>query len=562
MANARHAAPSGRRPITPPATPSRTISRWPRRSGFEPTHASAGAAASGTPCRRSASIGPDSSRRLARDQALAGGKLGAAGRRAGRAIRMRHRASPATAASSRWPRRSSRRMKTRARKLGRRAVAALPCAPAQAKRAAFLSGDTGPVPSRRRGRLSHGHAFRADRSRLVDRGVRPAPGRSGSSSRDPDRAIGDSIATIPFERVLAEALDVVEKSLARERGRVKIGIFLPNATFDLPGSPEVGGIETFSFTVGEALQRLGHEVVLFGGAPKAGPPSSRHDADAGAASLLGNAVDSRHRHALPAAGAAASFRAGASGVRGGGSGATWCCWPSRSTGRWRGGGKNAARSARGHGLSRHRFFRRRPPLLRRGRRRLRRQSARGRSGGAARRPAPGVDSQSGRCRFFLAEARDAAPTPRSRGGSSSSGRLVGWKGFANLVEAVALLAGRAWHRRLARPRRRGPERAVLGRKSRALRLGDRVTLRGLLDAPALRDLLRSRRRLRAALGGHGGVFHQRAGGGVHRAAAGAFRPGRPGQISRDGGFRDLFRRRMSRRWRRCCARLHAVRGTG
>ena len=38
---------------------------------------------------------------------------------------------------------------------------------------------------------------------------------------------------------------------------MKIGIFLPNATFDLPGSPEVGGIETFSFTVGEALQRLG-----------------------------------------------------------------------------------------------------------------------------------------------------------------------------------------------------------------------------------------------------------------------------------------------------------------
>jgi len=51
---------------------------------------------------------------------------------------------------------------------------------------------------------------------------------------------------------------------------MKIGIFLPNATFDLPGSPEVGGIETFSFTVGEAWQRLGHEVVLFGGQPKPG----------------------------------------------------------------------------------------------------------------------------------------------------------------------------------------------------------------------------------------------------------------------------------------------------
>lgn len=51
---------------------------------------------------------------------------------------------------------------------------------------------------------------------------------------------------------------------------MKIGIFLPNATFDLPGSPEVGGIETFSFTVGEALQRMGYDVVLFGGEPKAG----------------------------------------------------------------------------------------------------------------------------------------------------------------------------------------------------------------------------------------------------------------------------------------------------
>jgi glycosyltransferase involved in cell wall biosynthesis len=51
---------------------------------------------------------------------------------------------------------------------------------------------------------------------------------------------------------------------------MKIGIFLPNATFDLPGTSEVGGIETWAFTVGEALQRLGHDVVLFGGEPKAG----------------------------------------------------------------------------------------------------------------------------------------------------------------------------------------------------------------------------------------------------------------------------------------------------
>ncbi len=51
---------------------------------------------------------------------------------------------------------------------------------------------------------------------------------------------------------------------------MKIGIFLPNATFDQPGTSEVGGIETYAFTVGEALQRMGHEVVLFGGKPKPG----------------------------------------------------------------------------------------------------------------------------------------------------------------------------------------------------------------------------------------------------------------------------------------------------
>src|SRR6202021_3726721 len=65
--------------------------------------------------------------------------------------------------------------------------------------------------------------------------------------------------------------DRCEREIAGTKGRcVEIGIFLPNATFDLPGSPEVGGIETFSFTVGEALQKLGHDVVLFGGAPKPG----------------------------------------------------------------------------------------------------------------------------------------------------------------------------------------------------------------------------------------------------------------------------------------------------
>lgn len=51
---------------------------------------------------------------------------------------------------------------------------------------------------------------------------------------------------------------------------MKIGLFLPNATFDLPGTDEVGGIEVYALELGEQLQRRGHDVTLFGGKPKAG----------------------------------------------------------------------------------------------------------------------------------------------------------------------------------------------------------------------------------------------------------------------------------------------------
>jgi glycosyltransferase involved in cell wall biosynthesis len=51
---------------------------------------------------------------------------------------------------------------------------------------------------------------------------------------------------------------------------MKIGLFLPNATFDLPGTSEVGGIEVYALELGEQLQRRGHEVTLLGGKPKVG----------------------------------------------------------------------------------------------------------------------------------------------------------------------------------------------------------------------------------------------------------------------------------------------------
>lgn len=51
---------------------------------------------------------------------------------------------------------------------------------------------------------------------------------------------------------------------------MKIGLFLPNATFDLPGTSEVGGIEVYALELGEQLQQRGHDVTLFAGKPKPG----------------------------------------------------------------------------------------------------------------------------------------------------------------------------------------------------------------------------------------------------------------------------------------------------
>lgn len=51
---------------------------------------------------------------------------------------------------------------------------------------------------------------------------------------------------------------------------MKIGLFLPNATFDLPGTSEVGGIEAYALELGAQLHARGHAVELLGGRPKLG----------------------------------------------------------------------------------------------------------------------------------------------------------------------------------------------------------------------------------------------------------------------------------------------------
>jgi glycosyltransferase involved in cell wall biosynthesis len=270
---------------------------------------------------------------------------------------------------------------------------------------------------------------------------------------------------------------------------MKIGIFLPNATFDLPGSPEVGGIETFSFTVGEALQRLGHEVVLFGGAPK---PGRRHRTTTLALELhlywetksipdIGTRFQrlvQRLHFAWSARRAWKRERCDVALL------AKPFDWPiawnwKRSRpelkvimgfhgtdffpgDRWFYGAIDAAFAVSPSvaGLA-ETHVGCRPELI----------------------PNP-VDVD------FFAPGTEAKPAG-NEWHLVSSGRLVGWKGFINLIEAVARLRdehGIAARLSLAGD---GPEREALAAKIEALGLSAQVKLCGLLDAAALRDLLRS-----------------------------------------------------------------------
>ena len=73
----------------------------------------------------------------------------------------------------------------------------------------------------------------------------------------------------------------------------------------------------------------------------------------------------------------------------------------------------------------------------------------------------------------------------------SSGRLVGWKGFSNLVEAVARLRDENKITARLSLAGEGPERENLQAKITALKLTSQVRLCGLLPAEPLRDMLRS-----------------------------------------------------------------------
>ena len=270
---------------------------------------------------------------------------------------------------------------------------------------------------------------------------------------------------------------------------MKIGIFLPNATFDLPGSPEVGGIETFSFTVGEALQKLGHEVVLFGGQPK---PGRSHRATTLTLELrpywetksipdLGTrfqrlvqrlhfAWNSRHAWAAhhcdllllakpfdwPVAAWWKRSRPGLKVIMGF-HGTDFFAGDRHFYGAVDAAfavSKTVADLAEAH-------VGQRPALI----------------------PNP-VDLD-----FF--SPADPAPQKSDDWHLVSSGRLVGWKGFSNLIAAVAQL--RDDHKIIARLTLagEGPERPNLEAQITALNLASHVSLPGLLGLDALRALLLS-----------------------------------------------------------------------
>jgi glycosyltransferase involved in cell wall biosynthesis len=271
---------------------------------------------------------------------------------------------------------------------------------------------------------------------------------------------------------------------------MKIGIFLPNATFDLPGTPEVGGIETFSFVVGEALVRLGHEVVLFGGEPKAGRTHR-------ATTLPLELHPYWETRAIPDLGT--RFQRLVQRLHFG--------WSIRRA--WREQACDAVLLAKPFDWPVAWFWKRRRPELRTimgfqgtdffaGDRLF--YSAVDRAFAVSPRVADLAEARTGRRPVFISNPvetelfcpdGEVAPAQGAHWRLVGSGRQVGWKGFASLIEALAVLRDRDGIDAELRLAGEGPEQIALRAQIERLELGERVTLCGRLDGAGLRDLFRA-----------------------------------------------------------------------
>lgn len=270
---------------------------------------------------------------------------------------------------------------------------------------------------------------------------------------------------------------------------MRIGIFLPNATFDLPGAPEVGGIETFAFTVGEALQKQGHQVILFGGRPKEG---RRHRAT----TLTVELEPYIETRSIPDIGT--RFQRLVQRLHFG--------WSIRHS--WQRHQVDLVLLAKPFDWPVAWWWKRKRPGLRvvmgfhgtdffAGDRRF--YGAVDAAFAVSPRIADLAEQRVGRRPVLIPNPVDVdyfSPGDGATAGMGepwrlvSSGRLIGLKGFGNLVEAVARLKNEHGIAATLALAGEGPERAVLAEQIARLRLEGTVQLCGLLGPAALRDLLR------------------------------------------------------------------------
>ena len=272
---------------------------------------------------------------------------------------------------------------------------------------------------------------------------------------------------------------------------MKIGIFLPNATFDQPGTSEVGGIETYAFTVGEALQRLGHEVVLFGGKPK---PGRTH----ASTSIPLELAPYWETKSIPDIGT--RFQRLVQRLH--------FAWSSRKA--WRRQRVDLVLLSKPFDWPIAWYWKRSRPELKvimgfhgtdffAGDTRF--YPAIDAAFAVSPRVADLAEEHVGKrpvaipnpvnLELFAPDANAPARDPAAPWRLVASGRLVGWKGFPNLIEALALLRGKPaldFHLTLAGD---GVEHDSLATQIERLKLTDRVTLAGRMDPKSLRDLLRT-----------------------------------------------------------------------
>jgi len=273
-----------------------------------------------------------------------------------------------------------------------------------------------------------------------------------------------------------------DSGVSMTQPRRKIVLFLPNATFDLPGTSEVGGIESYALELGGELQARGHEVTLFGGRPKAG---RRHRA-IGVRCELFDYIETKD---IPKLGT--RFRklvqrlhfgfVSRRALRAGRFDAVFIFKPYDfiNAWRWKAGQKNLRVIMNYQGTD---FF----PTDRFWHRWVDREYAvspenarlaQARYGGSVPVIPNAVDAE-------LFRPADVAPRGEPR--LLTAGRLVGWKGLRVLAEAVAQVPEMHWH--VAGD---GPELEWLKSHAREKNYEERVTWHGVLEPDALARLMQA-----------------------------------------------------------------------